>query len=158
VFSRNGEHGPIPRCDTGGKFHKSTIYHRYYYQFVSIVQCICTSGTVGKIGLRIVKVSLPSVNQGPCQFGYPSKSCGMVQVVPLVRYGTDRESKFTIREPRAMAVGVPFKRISNGTSGTVGKIGLGIVKVNLLSVNQGTWQLGYPSKVCRMVPVVPLVR
>jgi hypothetical protein len=57
-----------------------------------------------------------------------------------------------------MAVGVPFKIMSNGTSGTVGKIGLRIVKVSLLSVNQGPWQMGYPSKSCRMVPAVPLVR
>ena len=71
---------------------------------------------------------------------------------------TDRESMFTIREPRAMAVGVPFKIMSNGTSGTVGKIGLRIVEVSLPSVNQGPWQLRYPSKGCRMVPVVPLVR
>jgi hypothetical protein len=71
---------------------------------------------------------------------------------------TDRESKFTIGQPRAIAVGVPFKRMSNGTSATVGKIGLRIVKVSLRSVNQGPWQLGYPSKGCRMVPVVPLVR
>jgi hypothetical protein len=71
---------------------------------------------------------------------------------------TDRESKFTIREPRAMAVGVPFKIMSNGTSGTVGKIGLRIVKVSLPSVNQGSWQLGYTSKYCRMVPLVRLVR
>ena len=35
---------------------------------------------------------------------------------------TDRESKFTIREPRVMAVGVPLKIMSNGTSGTTGKI------------------------------------
>ena len=71
---------------------------------------------------------------------------------------TDRESKFTIREPRAMAVGVPFKIMSNGTSGTVGKIGLRIVKVSLPSVNQGPWQLGYTSKYCPMVPLVRLVR
>ena len=71
---------------------------------------------------------------------------------------TVRESKFTIREPRAMAVGVPFKRMSNGTSGIVGKIGLQIVKVSLPSVNQEPWQLRYPSKSCRMVPVVPLLR
>ena len=50
---------------------------------------------------------------------------------------TVRENKFTIRELRAMAVGVPFKRISNGTSGTAGKIGLRVVKVSLPSVNQG---------------------
>jgi hypothetical protein len=50
---------------------------------------------------------------------------------------TDGESKFTIREPRAMGVGVPFKMMSNGTSGTVGKIWLRIVKVSLPSVNQG---------------------
>jgi hypothetical protein len=37
---------------------------------------------------------------------------------------TDRESKFTIREPRAMAVGAHFKILSNGTTGTVGKIWL----------------------------------
>ena len=79
------EHGPIPRYDTDGKFHKSTIYHRYCCRFVSIVQCILTSGTVGKIGLRIVKVSLPSVNQGSWQLGYPSKGCRMIPVVPLVR-------------------------------------------------------------------------
>ena len=35
---------------------------------------------------------------------------------------TDCESKFTIREPRVMAVGVPLKIMSNGTSGTTGKI------------------------------------
>jgi hypothetical protein len=68
------EHGPIPRYDTDGKFHKSTIYHRFCCRFVSIVP-----------------------------------------------------SKFTIREPRVMAVRVPFKRMSNGTSGTIGKIGLRIV-------------------------------
>jgi hypothetical protein len=50
---------------------------------------------------------------------------------------TDRENKFTIREPRAMGVGVPFKMMSNGTSDTVGKIWLRIVKVSLPSVNQG---------------------
>ncbi len=59
---------------------------------------------------------------------------------------TDRESKFTICEPRAMAVGVPFKMMLNGTSGTVGKIRLRIMKVSLPSVNQGPWQLWYPSK------------
>ncbi len=32
------EHGPIPRYDTDGKFHKSTIYHRYCCQLVCIVQ------------------------------------------------------------------------------------------------------------------------
>ena len=63
-----------------------------------------------------------------------------------LRMGTDGESKFTIREPRAMAVGVPFKMMSTGTSGTVGKIRLRMVKVSLPSVNQGPWQLGYPSK------------
>ena len=52
---------------------------------------------------------------------------------------TDRESKFTIREPRVMAVRVPLKIMSNGTSGTTGKIGLRIVKVSLPSVNQGSW-------------------
>ena len=35
---------------------------------------------------------------------------------------TDRETKITIREPRLMAVGVPLKIMSNGTSGTTGKI------------------------------------
>jgi hypothetical protein len=40
-----------------------------------------------------------------------------------------------------MAVGVPFKIMSNGTSGTVDKIGLWIVKVSLPSVNKGPWQL-----------------
>ena len=35
---------------------------------------------------------------------------------------TDGESKFTNREPRVMAVGVPLKIMSNGTSGTTGKI------------------------------------
>jgi hypothetical protein len=35
---------------------------------------------------------------------------------------TDRESKFTIREPWVMAVGVPLKMMSNGTSGITGKI------------------------------------
>jgi hypothetical protein len=79
------EHGPIPRYDTDGKFRKSTIYHGYCCQFVSIVQCIRTSGTIGKIWLRIVKVSLPSVNQGPLQLGYLSKGCRMVPVLPLVR-------------------------------------------------------------------------
>jgi hypothetical protein len=49
---------------------------------------------------------------------------------------TDRESKFTIREPRAMAVGVHFKILSNGTTGTVGKIWLiRIVKLRLPSLN-----------------------
>ena len=48
---------------------------------------------------------------------------------------TDRESKFTIREPRAMAVGVPFKMMSNGTTGTIGKILLLIVKLRLPSLN-----------------------
>jgi hypothetical protein len=57
---------------------------------------------------------------------------------------TDRESKFTNREPKVMAVGVPLKIVSNGTSGTTGKIWLRIVKVSLPSVNQGSWQLGYP--------------
>ena len=57
---------------------------------------------------------------------------------------TDRESKFTNREPRVMAVGVPLKIMSNGTTGTTGKIGLRIVKVSLPTVNQGSWQLGYP--------------
>jgi hypothetical protein len=57
-----------------------------------------------------------------------------------------------------MGVGVPFKIMSNGTSGAVGKIGLRIVKVSLPSVNQGPWQLGYRSKGCRMVPVLQLVR
>ena len=57
---------------------------------------------------------------------------------------TDRESKFTNREPKVMAVGVPLKIVSNGTSGTTGKISLRIVKVSLPSVNQGSWQLGYP--------------
>ena len=57
---------------------------------------------------------------------------------------TDRESKFTNREPRVMAVGVPLKIMSNGTSGTGGKIWLRIVKVSLPTVNQGSWQLGYP--------------
>ena len=47
---------------------------------------------------------------------------------------TDRESKFTIREPT-------LKIMSNGTSG---KIWLRIVKVSLPSVNQASWQLGYP--------------
>jgi hypothetical protein len=50
-----------------------------------VVQCNRTSGTIGKIWLRIVKVSLPFVNQGPWQLGYPSKGCRMVPVVPLVR-------------------------------------------------------------------------
>ncbi len=54
----------------------------------------------------------------------------------------DGESKFTIREPRAMAVAVPFKMMSNGTSGTVGKIRLPIVKVSSPSINQGPLQLG----------------
>ena len=54
---------------------------------------------------------------------------------------TDRESKFTNREPRVMTVGVPLKIMSNGTTG---KIGLRIVKVSLPTVNQGSWQLGYP--------------
>ena len=71
---------------------------------------------------------------------------------------TDCESKFTIREPRAMAVGVPFKRMLNGTIGTVGKIVLQIVKVSLPYVNQEPGQLTYPSKSCRMVPMVPLLR
>ena len=44
---------------------------------------------------------------------------------------TDRESKFTNREPRVMAVGVPLKIMSNGTSGTTGKIWLRIVKLRL---------------------------
>ena len=57
---------------------------------------------------------------------------------------TDRESKFTIREPRVMAVGVPLKIMLNGTSGTGGKIWLQIVKVSLPTVNQVSWQLGYP--------------
>ena len=57
---------------------------------------------------------------------------------------TDRESKFTNREPRVMAVGVPLKIMSSGTSGTTGKIRLRIVKLRLPSVNQGSWQLGYP--------------
>ena len=57
---------------------------------------------------------------------------------------TDRESKFTNHEPRLMAVGVPLKIMSNGTSGTTGKIWLWIVKVSLPTVNQGSWQLGYP--------------
>ena len=57
---------------------------------------------------------------------------------------TDGESKFTNREPRVMAVGVPLKMMSNGTSGTTGKIWLRIVKVSLPTVNQGSWQLGYP--------------
>ena len=57
---------------------------------------------------------------------------------------TDRERKFTNREPRVMAVGVPLKIMSNGTSGTTGKILLRIVKVSLPTVNQGSWQLGYP--------------
>ena len=35
---------------------------------------------------------------------------------------TDRESKFTIREPMVMAVRVPLKIMLNGTSGTTGKI------------------------------------
>ena len=35
---------------------------------------------------------------------------------------TDRESKFTICEPRVMAVGVPLKIMANGTSGTTGKV------------------------------------
>ena len=35
---------------------------------------------------------------------------------------TDRESKFTNREPRVMAVGVPLKIMSNGTTDTTGKI------------------------------------
>ena len=68
------EHGPIPRYDTDGKFHKSTIYHWYCCRFVSIVQCILTSGIGGKIWLRIVKVSLPTVNQGSWQLvGVPLK-------------------------------------------------------------------------------------
>ena len=57
---------------------------------------------------------------------------------------TDRESKFTNREPRVMAVRVPLKIMSNGTSGTTGKIWLRIVKVSLPFVNQGSWQVGYP--------------
>ena len=57
---------------------------------------------------------------------------------------TDRESKFTNREPRVMAVGVPLKIMLNGTSGTTGKIWLRIVKVSLPTMNQGSWQLGYP--------------
>ena len=57
---------------------------------------------------------------------------------------TDRESKFTIREPKVMAVGVPLKIMSNGTSGAGGKIWLRIVKVSLPTVNQRSWQLGYP--------------
>jgi hypothetical protein len=48
--------------------------------------------------------------------------------------------------------------MSNGTSGTVGKIGLRIVRVGLPSVNQGPWQLGYTSKSFPMVPLVRLVR
>ena len=48
---------------------------------------------------------------------------------------TDRESKFTIREPMAMAVGVHFKILSNGTTGTVSKIWLRIVKLRLPSLN-----------------------
>ena len=44
---------------------------------------------------------------------------------------TDRESKFTNREPRVLAVGVPLKIMSNGTTGTTGKIGLRIVKLRL---------------------------
>jgi hypothetical protein len=48
---------------------------------------------------------------------------------------TDHESKFTICEPRAMAVGVHFKILSNGTTGTVGKIRLPIVKLRLPSFN-----------------------
>jgi hypothetical protein len=48
---------------------------------------------------------------------------------------TDHESKFTNREPRVMAVGVPLKIMSNGTSGTTGKIGLRIVKLRLQSLS-----------------------
>ena len=48
---------------------------------------------------------------------------------------TDRESKFTIRESRAMAVGVDLKIVSNGTTGTFGKIWLRIVKLRLPSLN-----------------------
>ena len=32
---------------------------------------------------------------------------------------TDHESKFTIREPRVMAVRVPLKIMSNGTTGKI---------------------------------------
>jgi hypothetical protein len=45
---------------------------------------------------------------------------------------TDRETKITIREPRVMAVRVPLKIMSNGTTG---KIGLRIVKLRLQSLN-----------------------
>ena len=48
---------------------------------------------------------------------------------------TDRETKITIREPRVMAVRVPLKIMSNGTTGTTGKIGLRIVKLRLQSLN-----------------------
>ena len=44
---------------------------------------------------------------------------------------TDRETKITIREPRVMAVGIPLKIMSNGTTGITGKIGLRIVKLRL---------------------------
>ena len=73
---------------------------------------------------------------------------------------TDRESNsVTIREPRVMAVGVNLKILSNGTTGTVDSIWLRFVKVILPSVNQRpAMTVGVPSKYCRMVPVVPLVR
>ncbi len=48
---------------------------------------------------------------------------------------TDCKSKFTILQPRAMAVGVSFKILSNGTTGTIGKIWLPIVKLRLPSLN-----------------------
>ena len=37
------------------------------------VECMGISGTVGKMWLRVVKVSLPSVNQGPWQLEVPFK-------------------------------------------------------------------------------------
>jgi hypothetical protein len=60
---------------------------------------------------------------------------------------TDRESKFTIREPRAMAVGVPFKIMSNGTSGTVGKVWLQIVKVKFTIREPRVMAVAVPFKI-----------
>ena len=53
---------------------------------------------------------------------------------------TDRETKITIREPRVMAVGVPLKIMSNGTTGTTGKMGLRIVKLRLQPLIMSKWR------------------